>query len=44
MSQKKIAGHAPNCQATVANAVVTSSVPSKKSKEEAKQILYINRI
>jgi len=44
MSQKKNAGHSPNCQATIANAVITSSVSSKKAKEEAKQILYINRI
>jgi hypothetical protein len=44
MSQKKITGHTVNCQATIAEAVVTSSVPSKKSKEEAKQTLYINRI
>jgi hypothetical protein len=44
MSQKKITGHPSNCQATTANAVVTSSVPSKKSKEEAKKPLYINRI
>jgi len=44
MSQKKIAGHSVNCQANIADAVVTSSVPSKKAKEEAKQTLYINRI
>ncbi len=44
MSQRKITGHPINCQATTANAVVTVSVPSKKSKEEAKKTLYINRI
>jgi hypothetical protein len=45
MSQKKIARHTSNAQTTDGNTVVTSSVPSKKTKkDQAKQTLYINRI
>ncbi len=49
MSQKKQARHSPNCQITAENAVISidskiSKVPSQKQKEEAKKILYINRI
>jgi hypothetical protein len=44
MSQKKTASHTSNCKATIINEVITSSVPLRKSKEEAKKTLYINRI
>jgi len=49
MSQKKQARHISNCQITAETAVITrsgkpSKVPSKKQKEDAKKVLYINRI
>ena len=49
MSQKKNARHTSNCQiAADASAVITQSsatnVPTQKRKEDADQILYINRI
>jgi hypothetical protein len=49
MSQKKQATHLSNCQLTAENAVITttgkvSKVPSQKRKEDAKKVLYINRI
>jgi hypothetical protein len=44
MSQKKTVRHQTSQQTTAENAVVTSSVPSKKTKKEAEQIFYIDRI
>jgi len=49
MSQKNKAGHRVNCQTTAQNAVITaevsaSNVSTQKRKDEAKQILYINRV
>ena len=49
MAQKKQARHLSNCQITAENAVITTSgstsnVPMQKRKEDAKKILYINRI
>ncbi|MGD0450983.1 MAG: hypothetical protein ABSA79_08035 [Candidatus Bathyarchaeia archaeon] len=49
MAQKKQARHPSNCQITAEKAVITtqcsiSNVPLQKRKEDAKKILYINRI
>jgi hypothetical protein len=49
MAQKKQARHPSNCQITAENAVITTSdsslnVPKQKQKEDANDILYINRI
>ncbi len=49
MSQKNNARHLSNCQMATVNAVIaknssTSNVPTLKRKEDAKQILYLNRI
>jgi hypothetical protein len=49
MSQKKQARHISNCQITAESAVITtdgstSNVPSQNRKEDAKKILYLNRI
>jgi len=49
MAQKKQARHLSNCQVTAESAVVTTSdsslnVPKQKLKEDANDILYINRI
>jgi hypothetical protein len=49
MSQKNKARHLSNCQITAESAVITtdsstSNVPTRKRKEDAKQILYLNRI
>jgi hypothetical protein len=49
MAQKKQARNLSDCQITAENAVITthssiSNVPKQKRKEEAKKILYLNRI
>jgi hypothetical protein len=49
MSQKNKAGHSSNCQIAAERAVITAAdstpnVPMQKRKEEAEQILYLNRI
>jgi len=49
MSQKNKARHLSNCQMAAESAVIatdgsTSNVPTRKRKEDAKQILYLNRI
>jgi hypothetical protein len=49
MSQKNEARHLSNCQiatesTVIATDVSTLNVPSRKRKEDAKQILYLNRI
>lgn len=45
MSQKNEVRHRPKCQITVQTVVIeASNVPSQKSKEDAKQTLYINRV
>ncbi|MGD0202747.1 MAG: hypothetical protein ABSC20_02425 [Candidatus Bathyarchaeia archaeon] len=49
MSQKDKARHLSNCQMAAENAVITtddgtSNVPAQKRKEDAKEILYLNRI
>jgi len=49
MSQKNNARHLSNCQLATENAVITtdgstSNMPSQKRKEDAKQILYLNRV
>jgi hypothetical protein len=45
MSQKNAVRHSPKCQITVQTVVIDASiVPSQKSKEDAKQTLYINRV
>jgi hypothetical protein len=50
MSQKNKAGHCSNCQMPAEKAVISSDVNStidvstQKRKEEAKQILYLNRV
>ncbi|MGA3288985.1 MAG: hypothetical protein ABSD42_01935 [Candidatus Bathyarchaeia archaeon] len=49
MSQKNKARHLSNCQMAAESAVIamadgTSNVPMRKRKEDAKQILYLNRI
>ena len=49
MSQKNKARHLSNCQMATESAVIatdgsTSNVPTQKRKEDAKQILYLNRI
>ncbi len=48
MSQKNKAGQCSNCQTAaepiVMAAEVSASVSTQKRKEEAKQILYLNRV
>jgi len=49
MTQKNGTGHLQNCQIAVENAVIAtdvspSNVPMQKRKEDAKQILYLNRV
>jgi len=49
MTQKNGTGNLSNCQITVESAVMTkegspSNVPMQKRKEDAKQILYLNRV
>ncbi|MGZ4850070.1 MAG: hypothetical protein ACXV2C_01665 [Candidatus Bathyarchaeia archaeon] len=49
MSQKNKAGHSSECQTTVENAVITTevsktNVSTQKRKEDAKRILYLNRV
>ena len=45
MSQKNAVRHHPKCQITAQTAVIeASNMPSQKSKEDAKQTLYINRV
>ena len=49
MTQKNGTRNLSNCQITVESAVMTkdgstSNVPMQKRKEDAKQILYLNRI
>ncbi len=49
MAQKKQARHLTNCKLVSATALIsadasTSSVPLSKRKEDAKQILYLNRV
>jgi len=49
MAQKNQARHLSNCQITAEKAVITTNgstlnVPKQKRKEDAKKILYINRI
>jgi hypothetical protein len=45
MSQKNAVRHRQKCQITSQTMVIeASNVPSQKSKEDAKQTLYINRV
>ncbi len=49
MSQKDKARHISNCQMAAESAVITtdgstSNVPMQKRKEDAKEILYLDRI
>ena len=49
MSQKKQARHITNCQVASTAAVIsadgsTSNAPLPNRKEDAKQILYLNRV
>jgi len=44
MLQKKTSRHQSSLQIATKNAVVASAMPSRISKEEAKQIIYFNRI
>jgi hypothetical protein len=45
MSQKNAVRHHPKCQITAQTAVIDATiVPSQKSKEDAKQTLYIKRV
>jgi hypothetical protein len=49
MSQKNNARHSSNCQITVKSAVIitdvnTPNVPMQKRKEDAEEILYLNRV
>lgn len=45
MSQKNEVRHRPKYQITAQTVVIeASNVPSQKSKEDAKQTLYINRV
>ena len=49
MSQNDKARHPSNCQMAAESAVITtegntSNVPTQKRKEDAKQILYLNRV
>jgi hypothetical protein len=49
MDRKNKARHVTNCQIASATALIsadgsTSNVPSSKRKEDAKQILYLNRV
>ncbi len=45
MSQKNAVTHHQKCQITIQTTVIEkSNMPSQKSKEDAEQTLYINRV